>query len=43
MASHNILLETGTNELELIEFAVQFRNSEGDIEEQPMGINVIKS
>ena len=42
MASHNILLETGTNELELIEFAVQFKNSEGTIQEQPMGINVIK-
>ena len=42
MASHNILLETGTNELELIEFAVQFNNSEGNVQEQPMGINVIK-
>ena len=42
MANHNILLETGTNELELIEFAVQFKNSEGQVAEQPMGINVIK-
>ena len=42
MASHNILLETGTNELELIEFAVQFKNAEGAVHEQPMGINVIK-
>lgn len=42
MASHNILLETGTNELELIEFAVKFKDSEGAVHEQPMGINVIK-
>ena len=42
MASHNILLETGTNELELIEFAVHFKNAEGEVQEQPMGINVIK-
>ena len=42
MATHNILLETGTNELELIEFAVQFNDAEGSVKEQPMGINVIK-
>ena len=42
MANHNILLETGTNELELIEFAVQFKNADGEVLEQPMGINVIK-
>ena len=42
MANHNILLETGTNELELIEFAVQFKNEDGEVVEQPMGINVIK-
>ncbi len=39
---HNILLESGTNELELIEFGVSFTNTNGEIEEQPMGINVIK-
>ena len=42
MANHNILLEAGTNELELIEFAVEFKNIDGEYEEQPMGINVIK-
>lgn len=42
MAGHNILLETGTNELELIEFAVRFKNHLGEPDEQPMGINVIK-
>ena len=40
--NHNILLETGTNELELIEFAIRFKNTDGEIQEQPMGINVIK-
>ena len=40
--NHNILLETGTNELELIEFALRFKDELGDIQEQPMGINVIK-
>lgn len=42
MANHNILLETGTNELEIIEFAIQFRGTDGETVEQPMGINVIK-
>lgn len=37
-----MLLETGTNELELIEFAVRFTNEDEEIIEQPMSTNVIK-
>lgn len=38
----NILLESGTNELEIIEFTLTYENSRGEAFEQPFGINVAK-
>lgn len=43
MAQHsNILLESGTNELEVIEFTIEFPGEEGEITVQSFGINVAK-
>lgn len=42
MMKTNILLETGTNELEIIEFMVSFTNQAGETVEQSYGINVAK-
>ncbi len=41
-AESQILLETGTNELEIIEFNLQYRDQSGKIISQPFGINVAK-
>ncbi len=38
----NILLESGTNELEVIEFTLEYPLETGEIESQSFGINVIK-
>ena len=38
----NILLETGTNELEIVEFGLKYKNKFGNIFSQSYGINVSK-
>ena len=40
--TQGILLETGTNELEIIEFGLQYRRADGTVVSQPLGINVTK-
>lgn len=40
--NHNILLDTGTNELEVIEFILSYRSKKGESQTQAFGINVIK-
>lgn len=42
MAHTNILLETGTNELEVIEFVITYLDRTGEAIKQPFGINVAK-
>ncbi len=42
MALTNILLETGTNELEVIEFTIQHTNMQGKLVDQSFGVNVAK-
>ncbi len=39
---NGILLETGTNELEVIEFGIQYKAPDGTITSQSLGINVTK-
>ncbi|KAA3656814.1 MAG: chemotaxis protein CheW, partial [Calditrichaeota bacterium] len=41
-AQTDILLESGTNELELIEFLLKYPDEYGNMIEQPFGINVAK-
>ncbi|GAB5521999.1 MAG: chemotaxis protein [Rhodothermales bacterium] len=42
MSQSRILLEAGTNELEIIEFAIRFQQPDGTTMAQPLGINVTK-
>jgi len=42
MSQSRILLEAGTNELEIIEFAIRFKQPDGSSVAQPLGINVTK-
>lgn len=42
MPESNILLETGTNELEIVEFNLEFSSDDGQQHKQPFGINVAK-
>ncbi len=41
-SNHNILLDSGTNELEVIEFVLDYHSKKGDKQTQSFGINVIK-
>lgn len=38
----NILLETGTNELEIVEFVIKYTDENGEEKVQPFGVNVAK-
>lgn len=38
----NILLETGTNELEIIEYILDYKDTDGSMKKQSFGINVAK-
>lgn len=42
MSNHNILLDSGTNELEVIEFILNYNDKKGKSQTQSFGINVIK-
>lgn len=42
MAKQEILLETGTNELEVVEFYVNYTDSNDEIQKQSFGLNVAK-
>lgn len=42
MSSKEILTETGTNELEIIEFILNNHDRDGNIKQQSFGINVVK-
>ncbi len=42
MSNHNILLDSGTNELEVIEFILNYNDKKGNSQTQSFGINVIK-